>query len=270
MKGRITGPGIGQLIEITLGSDPFPVNVPFQQVTLLTKKGKASKEMVRTEERPSRKELRKQADALGIDGWAEMSTDELVAAIAEADTDDNEPAPKAKKKKGKKGKIVNKKAPRGHTKNDEPEDEPAKPAKAAKVAKAPAAPAAPSGRRIEPDETGNPFRKGSNLYLITVELIKGGKRMSMIDRLNKKIDLHPWAKKAKDLNPVFEMDKRMLLTKNLLLKEYGFTFETSGRGPENGTIKAFPPGAQKAAAKATKASKPATATKTAKKGKKAA
>lgn len=166
-----------------------------------------------------------------------------VKAKPQAEAPKSKPAKKAAPVKAEKAKTTKKVAPKAET----------------KVAKRTIKPAATAAN-------GNPFRDGSNSWLITEALLKGGSRSKMIDKLLKKIDFNPTKKKInKKFNHRFEMDKRVLMTAHMLRKDHGFTIELSGRGPESGTIKATPPSPK------TNKPKPAAGkAKTTKKVKKAA
>lgn len=234
-------------VSVQLVGDPFPVDLRSEHLT----KGH-EQQMAKT---PDKKELRKQARTLGVEGWKDMSEKELAVAI--------------KKSKGEVGKTT--KAPTGKTKNDKgkpvkPSDKkaakakvekPKKPAKAKKVA-----PAKKEKTKVAVSaENGNPFRPGSNAAIFADLIIKGGARSKLIEQAKKKIDLKPWAKKASKLDVDFELDKRMLMVVHQLEDLHGFTVCLMGRGRQNGSIKTFAPGVKvpsEALAKRTVTAKPGT------------
>src|SRR5690348_12947087 len=95
-------------VELVIGSDPFPVTVNDSQVSdcngngkvveskAKVRKGRTNKEgksMPKTDKGPSAKELRKQAQGLGIDGWENMSRKEMRRAIKRAKAAQNGDTP---------------------------------------------------------------------------------------------------------------------------------------------------------------------------------
>lgn len=192
--------------------------------------------------------LAKEAKMLGVRGYASMSGPELKAAV-EAARNGNGSAPAKKKTESKPATATKPAVRRPATKKVA--KKPARPAAAAKKAppkkaKAPAAkktvvkkgsPAAPKAARATGD---NPFREGSNSFLMAAELLKGGNRGEMVKRLKKAMKIHPWSK-PKEEDPDFAIRKRMLLVAAALEKDYGYTIVREGRG-EAGTIQALPPG----------------------------
>jgi hypothetical protein len=218
-------------ISIQLVGDPFPVGV----LPVFLKKGHDQEMAAQTQERPDRKELRKLAQKIGIKDWEDMSSAQIWKQIQ-----------KAQAKESSNGKVAKpKKVPRGQAKTDRGEPvTPTEKAKAAKKTRKSTKKAPKTTRVVEPEvaENGNPFRPGSNAFLMTEMFLKGGVRGKMIDRLIKKIEFHPWAKKAKSIDPRHEMDKRMLMAIHQLQHKYGFTVVYyGGRGPEEGCIRVFPP-----------------------------
>lgn len=226
-------------VSIQIVGDPFPVGV----LPDFLKKGHDHK-VAKTQERPGRKEMRKLAAELSIDGWEQMTGDAMWAAILKAQKTTTGKAPsKDKAKTNGHGKVT--KAPRGKTKADK--GEPVTPSQKAKAEKKSKTKKAKTEKVEKVDrpvaENGNPFRPGSHSFLMTEMFLKGGLRSKMIDTLIKKVELHPWAKKAKNIDPRFEMDKRMLMAIHQLRHKYGFTVVVyGGRGPEKGGFKVFPPG----------------------------
>lgn len=174
-----------------------------------------------TKTKVSAKELRREAKSLGVKGWEEMDADELQAAIdSKSDNGSTSRIEKAMKSAGR-NKVKKSKA----TKENEATSKAVKAKKAA--------------TEHEVAENGNPFRPGTNLFLITEELIKGGKRSKMVARLSKKIELKP-RKNSKDFDETAELDRRVLITAQLLEKDHGFSKEKDGRGPD-ATIKVTAP-----------------------------
>jgi len=217
-------------ISCMIKDDPFPVGVLPDYLI--------KKEDMPNKVKPDRKELRKQAKALKIKGYEEMTGKQLIAAIAKA-TDN--------------GKTT--KVPRGHTKADK--GEPVTPAQKAKAGKGKTSKATSTKKnktakaksaikdKMQPTvaENGNPFRPGTNNFLFTEQFLKGGVRAKLIEKLIKKVTFRPWAKKLKDIDPAHEMDKRMLMCTHQLQHKHQFTVvHYGGRGPEKASIRVFPPG----------------------------
>ncbi len=104
-------------VKVLLDGDPFPVDVLRSQVSGLdgqndsdtVQSGKVPKDGTRkqnkdrkkgkmtTTDKPSSKELRNQAQALGVAGWQDMSRKEMAKAIKKAQK--SEKAPKSKSAK---------------------------------------------------------------------------------------------------------------------------------------------------------------------------
>lgn len=166
--------------------------------------------MAKTGTGPSPKELRRQAKALRISGWEDMDRAELKRAIKKAGAKPGE-ATKAKAEK-----ASSKKAPKTKTKS--------KPSKS---------------DDDDEDDGPNPFRAGTNLFHITEELMKGGKRSSMVKRLKKKIELKP-RKNKKDFDVDEQLDRRVLIVGQILRNDHNFEVTREGRGTE-ATIVAVPP-----------------------------
>lgn len=212
---------LGQMVEVRVSNDPFTSYVDHRQLEKITRKGTERTDMA------SAKELRKAAKAAGIDGWEDMDRDELEAAVAEAGDEDEKPAKAAKKGKAAAKSAKAEKTAKKSTKK-------AAPTKASKKA-------AKDDDDDEDEDTGpNPFRKGSNLYLMTDLLMAGGKRSAMVKKLAKKIELNPRTKKGKDFDPEEEIDYRLVRVCQTLANEHGFTIEKDGRGKDQ-TVTAVPP-----------------------------
>lgn len=233
-------------VSVIIEGDPFPVGI---LPANLIKKG--YDKMPATQVKTDKKALRSEAKKLKISDYKEMTVKELKAAIKAASNNGS-------------GKVSGThKVPRGQTKVDK--GKPVKPSEK-KAAKKTAA------KTKEAASNGNPFRPGSNNFYITEEFIKGGNRAKMIQRLLKKIKFRPYARKEKDLDPAFEMDKRIMMAAHQLQHKHNFTIVHVGRGAEKSTIRAFPPGVKVPAelkAKATKINKPGDPIRTPKRTKKA-
>lgn len=211
--------GHPDVVLVQLDGDPYAVCVAKAQVEHNT-----STESTETEDRskknmatatatkPSAKELRRKAKALGIEGWEEMTGVELKAAVATAETGE-EVAPE----------VEEAPAPRKSKRT---------PAKAA-PAKATAKKAAAKTAGADDAEAGeNPYKAGSNLYFITEELLKGGKRSAMVTRLGRKITLKPRQRAGEDYDESAELDRRVLIVGQLLERDHGFTVTREGRGKD--------------------------------------
>ena len=251
-------------VKIKLDGDPFPVDVSKSQVSgcenipegvgskhkvpkVGTKKhNKDRKEHMTAATKREAKALRKQAQALGIKGWEDMTRDEMRAAVKKAQklggkaetpkAPASKPAskPKAKSAKAPAKKAVNgtKKAPAKGKSSDPNSDE------ALGLTFAKVTPPKPL-----PDEGTNPFRKSSNLFVVASLLLKGGNRMKLAERLSTKVDLHPYSKEEDvDLD---DFDKRLLLGAQTMRDQFGYGIQRTGRGIENGTILVFRPGGPK-------------------------
>jgi hypothetical protein len=257
MKARVVSDApLGQMIEVLVANDPFTSWVDRRQVVVVksTQQDNQHKEEHKMPTATA-KELRKQARTLGIEGWEEMDREELEEAIAaeaedaEEEVEDEEveetPAPRARKTSTKKAPA--KKAPA--TKKSAGTRPAAKKAAASKTASTKkAAPAKASTRRAaaaeEEDEEGdNPFRVGSNLYLMTEELMKGGKRSRMVAKLRNKVDLKPRTRGGRNFDIDAEIDYKLVRTCQVLTNEHGFVIEKDGRGTDQ-TVKAIPPSQQ--------------------------
>ena len=170
-----------------------------------------------TATKPNARELRKQAKSLGVADWEDMSLSELQAAIKEAEDSDNESSSNRRTRR------TNKQT--GST------------PVSSKTPKQKAAAKAKSNGSVDVAENGNPYKEGSNLWYITEELIKGGQRAAMVKRLKKKIELKP-RNAGDDWDEDYELDRRILITGQILRRDHGFEVERGGRGAEDGTIKA--------------------------------
>lgn len=218
-------------------------------------------------EKVSGKELRKQAKSLGIDGWDEMSRKELEAAIAAAADDDEFDDEDEVLDEDEELEDEDEDSDDSDEDEDEDSDEDlddeedeeeeeapkvskkrTKPAAKAKKATAPAkktstkkaAPATKKGkttkkatkRTVEVAENGNPYRPGSNLYLIAEELLRGGKRSQIVKRLHSKMSFRPRV----DSGEEYEMEivnSRLDLVIRQLRKDHGWDITREGRGTDS-------------------------------------
>lgn len=226
---------VGIFVDVVLDGDPFGTFLDLSRIRFVgaydevnplitrqrhtttsagidpTTHRRSSENMAKTGTGPSPKELRRQAKALRISGWEDMDRAELKRAIKKAGATPGEAT------KSKSDKATSKKAPKGK--------------KAAKPSK--------SKSDDDEDDGPNPFRAGTNLFHITEELMKGGKRSSMVKRLSKKIELKP-RKNKKDFDETAELDRRVLIVGQILRNEHGFEVTREGRGTD-ATIVAVPP-----------------------------
>lgn len=263
-------------IDIIIGKDPFPVTVPLTQVERIGCEGngkavvskklrkdrsnkKGSQTMASTTEKakPSAKELRKQAQGLGI-AWQDLSRKQLAKAIrkAQAEEDAKPSKPKAKSTKPKAKTTKPKAAPAKSKKR------PTKAAAAKKAAPKSAAKSSGDGITLNPSHPKptpahgvNPFRPKSDLSRVAKLLLKGGKRETLASKLSTQIDLHPYQKDANDVD-LLDYDKRLLLGAQTMRDKFGYGIRRTGRGLD-GTILVFVPGGPtdprgKSAKKATK------------------
>lgn len=147
-------------VKVLLDGDPFPVDVPKSQTSACqkdsdpigsipkvpkvgskkTKKGKKKTMTTDSKPKPSGKELRNQAKALGIEGWEDMGRKELSKAIKKAGKSSKavkpEPTPEVEEKPVAK-----------------PKKAPAKKAAPKKAAAKPAAPAKKTTKKAAPAKT---------------------------------------------------------------------------------------------------------------------
>lgn len=263
-------------VELVIGSDPFPVTVLESQIETIgceengndvvsnpkvrkvraRSKGHTQTMATTTEAKPSAKELRKQAQGLGIKGWEEMGRKALAKAIRRAEkaqngspakakpkTEATEDAPKPKAKKAK-----SKTAPASKPKSTKPKASKAPAKKTATKAKAAVKETktndgitlAKSHPKPTPEHGVNPFRKNSALFKVAKLLLKGGKRETLASKLSETVDLHPYQKAVKDVD-LLDYDKRLLLGAQTMRDQYGYGILRTGRGVE-GSILVFVPG----------------------------
>lgn len=267
-------------IDIIIGNDPFPVTVPLTQVerigceengkAVVSKKlrkargdKKGSQTMASTTEKakPSSKELRKQAQGLGVKGWQDMTRKELAKAVRKAQSAEDEapaakskPKPKSAKPKAKATKPATKAAPAKSKKRPAAVKKAAPKAKAAVKETGDGITLNANALRPTPAHGVNPFRPKSDLSRVAKLLLKGGKRETLASKLSTQIDLHPYQKDAKDVD-LLDYDKRLLLGAQTMRDKFGYGIRRTGRGL-SGTILVFVPGGptdpRKGAKKATK------------------
>lgn len=165
-----------------------------------------------TAEKPkfSTKDLRKAARSQKVDGWEEMTRAELLKAV--------------NTKKIKPSANGASAATASKTTSKTASKAPAKKATAKKAAAAEEAP--------EPAENGNPYKPGTNMFLIAEELIRGGKRSDMVKRLRRKVELKPRTKDADDFDVDAELDRRVLIVGQNLRNNFGFNVVRDGRGED--------------------------------------
>lgn len=255
-------------VIVTLEDDPFPIEVKARKVSTLQNTPKKvssnqkvsretsttrKKEIMTPTTKPTGKELRKQAQALGIEGWEDMTRKEMATAIKRAERAESE-TPKATKPK-----AVKKTAPKS-----KPASKPTPAKKAAKapakkvVAKKKVAKSVPAegsdaalgltfakGKTAKPlpGEGENPFRKSSNLHIVATLLLKGGTRRALATKLSEKVDLHPYLKDSGDID-LLDYDKRIILAAGTMRDRFGYGMQRLGRGLD-GKILVFIPGSDK-------------------------
>lgn len=251
---------------VHLEGDPFPVTVEIKQLQsciddgnnvrshrkapnrVITNPQGESKSMTTTR-RPDAKALRKQAQALGIQGWEDMGRAELAQAVKDAEGAESAPARSkaaTSTRKRRTSTTTAKKAPA--TKKTATKRAPARKAAATKAPAAKKEPKSSEPTYSEPpkgvgapDEAVNPFRKGSNLHTIYPILVpRGGKRRVLAERLQKKVDLHPYSGDDSQVD-LSDYDKRIMLCAQTLRDNFGYAIERQGRGLE-GTVRVFVPG----------------------------
>lgn len=154
--------------------------------------------------------------------------------------EDDEEEPVKPAKRGRPAKAVT--APASKTIRKPTSKAVAKPARATKAAPAKVA-TSKKTKVAEPVEDEdlpvNPFRDGSNQFIITELLMKGGTRSKIVQKLEGLIELRqrngrPYRNLAN------ELDIRVVRCADVLKKTHGFTVKTVGRGPD-AKIKAIPP-----------------------------
>lgn len=154
----------------------------------------------------SAKELRREAKRLEIEGYEDMSRKELQAAVNAAQ---GEAEPKSTKTKTKAASKT--KAPKASSKSK---------------AKAKTSSKKTSAKKVSSEGEGpNPFREGTNRWLVADQLLSGGKRAQMIKNLRKKFS---YGGGVEDLDAV--IDHEILDVSSILRKQYGMDVAQEGRG----------------------------------------
>lgn len=200
---------LDDIVSVILSNDPFSVCVYLHQIAPQGAQSPSETEgevqMSSSTEvvKPTTKELRRQAKTLKVEGWEDMGPKALTKAIKDA---------------GGKVKV-----------------------KAAKSAAAPEKAASKKADKTEATEGSgesgqNPFKEGTNLWHITEEIFKGGKRSAMVKRLKKKITLNPRDRAGEDFDEDYQLDRRILIVGQILRKDHGFDVVRDGRSAAEGTI----------------------------------
>lgn len=245
---------LGSMIDVVLDGDPFGTYVEYSRVEVIPGERddnnpllQSRKQQLRarsttkrqglggpeggsavpntTTNKPNTRELRKQAKALGVEGWEDMSVRALQAAVEAAED----------------GETTKEEAPKRRTTRATKTAAKSTPAKATAAKKSTAKKAATNGdAESTVAENGNPYKPGTNLWHITEEILKGGKRAAMVKRLKKKVELKP-RNAGPEWDEDAELDRRILITGQILRRDHNFSVERGGRGPEDGTIVGTPP-----------------------------
>lgn len=263
-KGVVTKPLMGQMIQVELEGDPFPVWVDVSQIKGCKKgsdgvKSDMRKSEVKKEKRKMPKTktatLRKKAKELGVEGWDEMGRDELEKAVKSSNGSSNKPkkssskkstskkAPAKKKSSQKKSTSKKSTTAKKKTGTKKASGRPKKTRKGKQVGATTKGAKIPKAVRVKKAdvETHNPYREGSNLHEITPLLVKGGIRNDLARDLKKQIgSLNPYRNDKRSMK-LDDYDKRIMLCAQDLRDEHGFTIVRGGRGM-SGFIQALPPG----------------------------
>jgi hypothetical protein len=252
-----------QVVVVRLDGDPFDVCVYAQQIRPATAKESTEMPKSATKEKPKAKELRRQAKALGVTGWEDMSLAELEEAVEEAQAEQAKPAKKtAAKKASKKASAVDEDdddddddddeddddeddddeddAPAKSSKKSSSKSKASKTAKASKKAPAKKAATKAATRERVVNENGNPYQPGTNLYHMAEALIKGGKVASLVKQVGKKVSINARTRDYDEDSEREELQRRLIIVSQRLRNDFGFTMEKEGRGAD-ATIKCIPP-----------------------------
>lgn len=232
---------------VKLEGDPFAVRVEMSQLSCnqtgksVSSPPQGNKARTRKDSQLSKtdaKQLRKDAQALGIEGYEDMSIKKLAKAVAKAEKKAAKSTPKkavAKKAPAAKKPAAKKTAPKAKAaakpKTDKPKGKPG-----------------PKPRVVEPGE--NPYRPGTAMHVAFGILKTGGTRRVMAQKLAKKAQIHPHSRAGNTTEA--DYDKRLILTSQHLQKNFGWGVSRDGRGLD-GKLKIFPPGAAVPEAKGKKA-----------------
>lgn len=227
LRGKVVGHRIrGRMVEVLIGKDPFSTNIDHRQLEIINE---GEDRTVATKQTRSPKELRHAAKQLGIAGWQEMGREELAAAVRTAEGAAADTATRRTRKSTSK-KAPAKKAPASK--------KTARTSAAKKTTKT----TTKRRTRVADGDSPNPFRPGTNLWFITEELMRGGKRSRLVQKLLPKLQYSPRVKSEDEFDPELETDRRLKVVGYLLKNTYGFTYTHEGRG-KDAVIKATPPGA---------------------------
>jgi hypothetical protein len=227
MSGKVVnGRTINGEIEILIDGDPFPVMVARAQVT---QTGGSETTMTTTARQTTAKELRRQAKNAGVEGYMEMSREELVEALGAVNGGEEAAASRTTRKPASNG--------TGRARRTKPAEAPAeKPARAAKATKATKS----TAKATEKADGPNPFRSGTNLWHITEALMRGGKRSDLVAKLRTKLSFNPRVKSEDEFDVDLEIDRRLKVIGYLLKNQHGWEFTHEGRGSD-AYIKVAPP-----------------------------
>lgn len=253
-----------EVVLVRLSGDPFDICTYAKQIRPTTAKEKDMP--TATKVKPKAKELRREAKALGVEGWEDMGIDELVDAIDEAKKAERKTAKKttAKKSTARKAAPVDEEDDEDEDdeedddedeEDDEEEDETptrtakkstAKKAAAKKTTAKKAAPAkkatkaavktttkkATAKKSSDDDEAEgpNPYAYGTNLYWMAEALIKGGKVSTLVKNLRKKVEINPRSREYDDDSLNAELQRRLIIVSQHLRNDFGFEMEKEGRG----------------------------------------
>jgi hypothetical protein len=262
-------PGMSQ-VEVLLRGDPFTIVTYQKQIQPMEPQSPSETESendMTASRTPNAKELRRIARENDIEGYETMTLADLRKAVAALPASDEAPAPRKRAASTSRTRTKSKAVepePEDELEPDEDEDleddsddediepEPAPrrrssakkatPAKKAPAKKAASKAASKKAAAAEPEvanENGNPFKPGTNMYELTELLIAGGKRSSLVAKAKRKITLQPRTEKT-DWNEESELDRRLLITGQILAREHGFNVVRDGRGT-SATIVAEPP-----------------------------
>lgn len=237
----------GEVAEVLLDGDPFPVEVSITQIK--------EADMTDVRERTVR-ELRSDAKALDIKGYSKLSKPELIAAVEAAETAADGTAPRKRKASAVAKKATRKASPKKASTRAAPTRTPRKQmteaalkaSEAKRTAKADPLPlkhragrTSVAEREIIEAQGPNPYRRGTNIWYVTEQLLKGGKRQTLINRLLRsgKITFTEQVREKEGFDEEKELDHRLRIIGYTLRNEYGFGYTMQGRG-RTAYIKVWP------------------------------
>jgi hypothetical protein len=218
----VNGRTISGEIEILIDGDPFPVMVSREQVTLT---GGRENTMTTGTRQTTAKELRRQAKVAGVEGYMEMSREELVEALESVENGEEAASSRTTRRTASNGTTRTRRTKAAAA----PAEKPAKATAAKKTTKAAEKPDGP-----------NPFRSGTNLWHITEALMRGGKRSDLVSKLRNKLTFNPRVKSEDEFDVDLEIDRRLKVIGYLLKNQHGWEFTHEGRGSD-AYIKVAPP-----------------------------